>query len=240
MTGHHERGDRRAPGDNRGSRRARRRRRRPVARRSSAMRRGWRGPLAGVVNVLDPDVIVLGGGLSNLTGLYERVPASLAALGLLGPRRLPRSCRRSTATERRARRGHAWLWSAGGRSHERDRPPRLEPPEAPGRTQGCEDGPRPRRDACRRTTSGLRDKQNPEVAAYLEAENAYARRRAGPALEGLPGGAPTGEMSRRIKETDAPGPPPGEGAGSTTRACTEQGQGSLVTRITPAASRSPA
>jgi predicted NBD/HSP70 family sugar kinase len=31
--------------------------------------------LASVVNVLDPDVIVLGGGLSNLTGLYERVPS---------------------------------------------------------------------------------------------------------------------------------------------------------------------
>jgi fructokinase len=31
--------------------------------------------LAGVVNILDPDVIVLGGGLSNLPRLYERVPA---------------------------------------------------------------------------------------------------------------------------------------------------------------------
>ena len=31
--------------------------------------------LAGVVNILDPDVIVLGGGLSHLARLYERVPA---------------------------------------------------------------------------------------------------------------------------------------------------------------------
>ena len=31
--------------------------------------------LAGVINVLDPDVIVLGGGVSNLTRLYEHVPA---------------------------------------------------------------------------------------------------------------------------------------------------------------------
>lgn len=31
--------------------------------------------LAHVVNILDPDVIVLGGGLSNLAVLYERVPA---------------------------------------------------------------------------------------------------------------------------------------------------------------------
>lgn len=30
--------------------------------------------LAGVINILDPDVIVLGGGLSNLTRLYDRVP----------------------------------------------------------------------------------------------------------------------------------------------------------------------
>ena len=31
--------------------------------------------LAGIINVLDPEVIVLGGGLSKLTRLYERVPA---------------------------------------------------------------------------------------------------------------------------------------------------------------------
>ncbi len=31
--------------------------------------------LAGVVNLLDPDVIVLGGGLSRLAHLYERIPA---------------------------------------------------------------------------------------------------------------------------------------------------------------------
>ena len=30
--------------------------------------------IASIINVLDPDVIVLGGGLSNLTRLYERVP----------------------------------------------------------------------------------------------------------------------------------------------------------------------
>jgi fructokinase len=31
--------------------------------------------LASVVNVLDPDVIVLGGGLSNIDSLYVNVPA---------------------------------------------------------------------------------------------------------------------------------------------------------------------
>ena len=30
--------------------------------------------LAGVVNILDPDVVVLGGGLSNLSRLYANVP----------------------------------------------------------------------------------------------------------------------------------------------------------------------
>jgi fructokinase len=34
--------------------------------------------LAVVVNILDPEVIVLGGGLSNVAELYERVPAALA------------------------------------------------------------------------------------------------------------------------------------------------------------------
>ena len=31
--------------------------------------------LAGVINILDPDVIVLGGGVSNLARLYDRVPS---------------------------------------------------------------------------------------------------------------------------------------------------------------------
>jgi fructokinase len=31
--------------------------------------------LASVINLLDPDVIVLGGGLSRMAHLYERVPA---------------------------------------------------------------------------------------------------------------------------------------------------------------------
>ena len=31
--------------------------------------------LAGVINILDPDVIVLGGGISNIPSLYTNVPA---------------------------------------------------------------------------------------------------------------------------------------------------------------------
>ena len=48
----------------------RRRRRAALARYEERMARA----LASVINVLDPDVIVLGGGLSNLARLYERVP----------------------------------------------------------------------------------------------------------------------------------------------------------------------
>jgi fructokinase len=40
----------------------------------AAYRRRLAAALAGVVNLLDPDVIVLGGGLSALPGLYEEVP----------------------------------------------------------------------------------------------------------------------------------------------------------------------
>lgn len=35
--------------------------------------------LSGVINILDPDVIVLGGGVSNIERLYERLPALLPA-----------------------------------------------------------------------------------------------------------------------------------------------------------------
>ena len=30
--------------------------------------------LASIINVLDPDVVVLGGGMSNIDRLYERIP----------------------------------------------------------------------------------------------------------------------------------------------------------------------
>ena len=66
--------------------------------------------LATVVNVLDPDVIVLGGGMSNIDRLYEQVP-----------RLLPRFVFSDYVATRIARpvhgdasgvRGAAWLWSA--------------------------------------------------------------------------------------------------------------------------------
>jgi len=67
--------------------------------------------LASVVNVLDPDVIVLGGGISNLSRLYRNVPA------LWGPfvfsdsvaTRLIPALHGDTSGVR----GAAWLWPAG-------------------------------------------------------------------------------------------------------------------------------
>jgi fructokinase len=66
--------------------------------------------LAHVINLLDPDVIVLGGGMSNTAQLYERVPAMWGAWIF--------SDRVDTALVRHAHgdssgvRGAAWLWPA--------------------------------------------------------------------------------------------------------------------------------
>jgi len=68
--------------------------------------------LAHVVNVLDPEVIVLGGGLSNLDSLYREVPARLPAYvfsdrvdtQIVAPRHGDSS----------GVRGAAWLWPASG------------------------------------------------------------------------------------------------------------------------------
>ena len=66
--------------------------------------------LASVINVLDPDVIVLGGGMSNIDGLPEAVAAAL-----------PRHVFSDSVTTRILRhvhgdasgvRGAAWLWPA--------------------------------------------------------------------------------------------------------------------------------
>lgn len=64
--------------------------------------------LAGVINLLDPDVIVLGGGLSNLPRLYERVPALWGAEVFSDhvATRLARACHGDSSGVR----GAAWLW----------------------------------------------------------------------------------------------------------------------------------
>ena len=70
--------------------------------------------LASIVNVLDPDVIVLGGGMSNIERLYRSVP------GLLGRHVFNRGAEREILRTRVVRakygdasgvRGAAWLWN---------------------------------------------------------------------------------------------------------------------------------
>jgi fructokinase len=64
--------------------------------------------LASIINVLDPDVIVLGGGLSNISRLYDRVPA------LWGPFVFSDSSDTPLVAARHGDssgvRGAAWLW----------------------------------------------------------------------------------------------------------------------------------
>ncbi len=67
--------------------------------------------LAAVINLLDPDVIVAGGGLSNLKGIYELVPRSWAPYvfsDVVVTRFVP--ARHGDAS---GVRGAAWLWPAG-------------------------------------------------------------------------------------------------------------------------------
>ncbi len=64
--------------------------------------------LATVVNILDPDVIVLGGGLSNIESLYRDLPPLVERYGfnLGGATTHREEC--AWRFERRARRGLAW------------------------------------------------------------------------------------------------------------------------------------
>ena len=68
--------------------------------------------LAHVINLLDPDVIVLGGGLSALDALYTRVPALWEAHVFSGGLREPVRTRlvRSRHGDSSGVRGAAWLW----------------------------------------------------------------------------------------------------------------------------------
>ena len=100
-------------------RRARDRGRRSPSARPRAMRRragdaralratGWRAALATVINVLDPDVIVLGGGLSQHRPLCTTsVPRAAGALRLLGRGRHAAASAAPRRRQRRARRGLA-------------------------------------------------------------------------------------------------------------------------------------
>ncbi len=66
--------------------------------------------LATVINALDPDAIVLGGGLSNLDRLYDRVPGLLP--GYVFSDRVDTRLLRARHGDDSGVRGAAWLWPA--------------------------------------------------------------------------------------------------------------------------------
>lgn len=76
-----------------------------LARHADRLARG----LAHVVNLLDPDVIVLGGGLSNLPHLYEELPPRIAPFLFANDRRV--NVRRPRHGDASGARGAARLWS---------------------------------------------------------------------------------------------------------------------------------
>lgn len=67
--------------------------------------------LAAVTNLLDPDVIVLGGGLSNTDLLYDRLPAAMEPWAFTD--RLDTPVRRARHGDSSGVRGAAWLWRPG-------------------------------------------------------------------------------------------------------------------------------
>jgi predicted NBD/HSP70 family sugar kinase len=67
--------------------------------------------LASIINVLDPDVIVLGGGLSQLARLYANVPAQWGAWVFSD--RVDTRLVRPRHGDASGVRGAAWLWRAG-------------------------------------------------------------------------------------------------------------------------------
>ena len=72
--------------------------------------------LAGVINLLDPDIVVLGGGLSRMTHLYERVPELWQHWVVSGGVREPVRTRLAASAHGDASgvRGAAWLGHRGG------------------------------------------------------------------------------------------------------------------------------
>ncbi|WP_344289963.1 ROK family protein, partial [Microbacterium arabinogalactanolyticum] len=64
--------------------------------------------LAHVINILDPDVVVLGGGMSNVDRLYRTVPALVKSWVFGGECETP--IRKAVHGDSSGVRGAAWLW----------------------------------------------------------------------------------------------------------------------------------
>ena len=67
--------------------------------------------LGSVINVIDPDVVVLGGGLSNIARLYDNVPKLWAPYVFSD--RVDTRLVRATHGDASGVRGAAWLWQTG-------------------------------------------------------------------------------------------------------------------------------
>lgn len=65
--------------------------------------------LASIVNVLDPDVVVLGGGLSNIAALYRELPPRVERYAFTpqGPTKIVKNAHGDSSGVR----GAAWLWA---------------------------------------------------------------------------------------------------------------------------------
>jgi fructokinase len=61
------------------------------------------------VNALDPDVVVIGGGTSNVDELYDRLPAAVSGYTFSTVFRTP--IRRALHGDSSGVRGAAWLWA---------------------------------------------------------------------------------------------------------------------------------
>jgi len=77
-----------------------------LARHADRLARG----LAAVINILDPDVIVLGGGLSNMDHLYQQLPALVPVHAFSDTIHTP--ILRNKHGDSSGVRGAAWLWPA--------------------------------------------------------------------------------------------------------------------------------
>lgn len=64
--------------------------------------------LCSIINVLDPDAIVLGGGVSNIERLYTSVPQRWAPF--IAPDRVTTRLVRAAHGDSSGVRGAAWLW----------------------------------------------------------------------------------------------------------------------------------
>ena len=64
--------------------------------------------LAGVINILDPDVVVLGGGMSNIEALYRELPLRLPAYVFSDQGTTP--VVKNMHGDSGGVRGAAWLW----------------------------------------------------------------------------------------------------------------------------------